>query len=200
MNEPLISIITSPGFSQFAIQLGYFGIFLWFISIDQFTPIPEEVTLLSIGYLCGHGVFNPFLAGIISLTAFLIVDSAYYFLARSGNNFFNKIYKKFHRPYMDKYKKNIEDNLPRTLIILCFIPRMRMFGPISVGLMKLPFPRFILFDFIGISIFTALYISFGAFFHKGLESSNLRHEIFIGAMLVLAIVIFIFIRRAKKEK
>ncbi len=200
MSHDSILLLTSPSFSGFVENLGYIGIFIWFISLDQFTPIPEEITLLTIGYLAAHGIFNPFIAGIVSLVAFLAVDTAYYFLARSGNEFFQRFYKKKHRPFMDKYKKNIQENLPRTLIVLCFIPRMRMFGPITVGMMKLPYKRFILFDGIGVAIFTAIYISLGTVFRKSLELAELKHVIFICAMVGLAVIIFIFMRRMNREK
>ena len=200
MTDWIFQLSDSPGFSEMARTLGYAGIFLFFISIDQVTPIPEEVTLLSIGYLAANGTFNPVVAGAISLFAFLLVDSGYFFLARSGNNFLKKWYEKKHRPFMDKYKRNLHDHLPGTLIVLCFIPRMRMFGPIFCGLLKIKYSRFILFDFIGISSFTALYITIGTIFGHRVRFDDFKDYIIAGAIIVVSGMIALFIQRAKNHK
>jgi membrane-associated protein len=200
MTDLLIFLDDTAGFSEMTRSLGYAGIFLFFITIDQITPIPEEITLLTIGYLSANGTFNPIIAGSISLFAFLLVDSAYFFLARSGNNFFKKIYKKKHRPAMDRYKKNLHEHLPRTLLALCFIPRMRMFGPIFCGLLKIDYKRFILFDSIGIATFTALYIAIGIIFGHTIQFKDFKNYIFAGAIVAVAVIVFFFIRRIRKDK
>ena len=110
MVDWLLNTSDPAGFSEMTGMLGYAGIFLFFITIDQITPIPEEVTLLSISYLAAGGTFNPIIAGAISFLAFLLVDSGYFFLARSGNNFLKKWYRKKHRPFMDKYKNNLHEH------------------------------------------------------------------------------------------
>ena len=89
--KAFIGIIAVSVFSQYSSHFGYIGIFLFFLTIDQITFIPEEVTLLSIGYMASNHIFNPFIAGIVSALAFITVDISYYFLARSGNKFIKKI-------------------------------------------------------------------------------------------------------------
>ena len=66
----LFIILKTPGFTHFIEQFGYIGILLWFLSFDQLTPVSEEISLLAIGYLSAHHIFNPFLAwpGFSSLT------------------------------------------------------------------------------------------------------------------------------------
>lgn len=196
----LLDLSNSPGFSEMTRTLGYAGIFLFFITIDQLTPIPEEVTLLSIGYLAAAGTFNPVIAGAVALAACLSVDTGYFFLVRSGNNFLKKWYRKKHRPFMDRYKNNLRENLPRTLIVLCFIPRMRMFGPIFCGLLKIKYSRFILFDFIGIASFTALYITIGTIFGHSARFDDFKDYIIAGAIIVVGGMIFWFIQRARNPK
>jgi membrane-associated protein len=187
-------------FSQYSSHLGYLGIFLFFITIDQVTPLPEEVTLLTIGYLSSQHVFNPLIAGIVSLAAFLAVDSAYYFLARSGNKFARRIVEGKKSSFISKYKEKFKKHFAPTLLVLCFIPRMRMFGPVFAGIMNLSFKKFLLFDSIGLAAFTALYISLGLVFQAGFHAQmeklgHYRHFIFAGAMIILATLIILFIKR-----
>jgi membrane-associated protein len=195
----LLYIIAVSVFSQYSSHFGYLGIFLFFLTIDQITFIPEEVTLLSIGYMASNHIFNPFIAGIVSAMAFLTVDTSYYFLARSGNKFIKKIMERKKDSLVSKYRKKMKDHFGPTLLVLCFIPRMRMFGPILAGLMKLSFKKFILFDSIGISVFTALYISLGIIFHNTihLHQEKIQHIVFACAMVVLSGIIFLIIKKKK---
>lgn len=92
----------------------------------------------------------------------------------------------------------------KTLMVLNFIPRVRMFGPILAGGMKLSFKSFLLYNSISMVAFTAIYLSLGFVFHESLDKISLKmksvqHIIFIAAMIIIAGVLFIIIRRKQKE-
>lgn len=125
--ELLISSQELPGILNYSSRYGYIGIFLFFITIDQLTPFPEEITLLTIGYLSSNHVVNPILVGIASIAAFLTVDLVYFFWARSGNKFIEKMLAGKKNSMMNKFKKKFNDSFGISLIDLCFIPRMRLF-------------------------------------------------------------------------
>jgi len=202
--EQIGFVLKTPDFSKFVSQFGYIGILLWFITFDQLTPIPEEVSLLIIGYLSSHGVFNPFLAGVFSLAGFLIVDTGYYFLSKRGSSWIKTKTKGFSR-LMKSYETQLKKNTPRAILILCFIPRMRMFAPILAGSMKLSFRRFLLFDTIALALFTTVYLLVGIIFNKSLQkiiskTRGLENIVFFAAVLVLAIIIVAFVRRRKKAR
>jgi membrane-associated protein len=201
--EHLIFITFDKIFTEYS-QYGYIGIFLFFITVDQLTPIPEEITLLTIGYLSSNHIFNPIIAGLISLTAFILVDSIYFFLSASGNKFIKKFLKKRKNHLITRYKEKLKKNFGPTLIVLCFIPRMRLFGPVFAGIMNLSFKKFLLFDLIGLSSFTLIYISLGMIFHTGLHSlmeklGRFQDIIFACAMVFLAIIIFLFVRKTQQK-
>lgn len=186
-------------FESYIAHLGYIGIFIWFTTIDQLTPVPEEGTLLTIGYMAANNIFNPLIAGSISLLAFLSVDIVYYFLARSGNKLITKI-SRGNNKLISNYIDGLKKHMVRSLFILCFIPRMRLFGPILVGSLNLPFKKFLLTDWLALSLFTALYISLGVLFHKTLynllkELELLRHSIFILLVMVIVVLIVIWMRK-----
>lgn len=75
----------------FVITLGYFGLFIYFISLDLITPVPDEVSLLTIGFLCSKGTFNPLVAGAVSLAAFTTIDLVYYYMTGLGNKWSQKV-------------------------------------------------------------------------------------------------------------
>src|SRR5215831_14730402 len=205
MDQCMFELLKIPDFTHFIQQFGYFGILLWFLTFDQVTPIPEEISLLLIGYLCAHHIFNPFLAGSLSLIGFVTVDIAYFHLSKTGSRLIKKKSKTGKSSFITSYKEKLRIHMPRTLIFLCFIPRMRMWGPILAGSMKLSFRKFLLFDGIGLSLFTIIYISIGYIFHASLASlmqkmKGWQYIIFIGALIIIAIIIMILIRKKYRQK
>ncbi len=192
-----------PDISRYASHFGYLGIFLFFISVDQLTPLPEEITLITMGYLTANHLFNPFIAGISAIAAFITVDTVYFFLARSGNTFLEKKVKRKKHFILNKYKKRLKEHFGISLLILCFIPRVRILVPVFAAITHLPYIKFLFFDVLGLIAFTTFYISLGIIFHSGLHSQianleNIQHIIFTIAMLFLSILIIFFIRKTQQ--
>ena len=104
---------------------------------------------------------------------------------------------------MRSYETQLKKNTPRAILILCFIPRMRMFAPILAGSMKLSFKRFLLFDTIALVLFTSVYLVIGIIFHRSLQkiilkTKGLQNIVFFAAILVVAIIIIVLVRKRKK--
>jgi membrane protein DedA with SNARE-associated domain len=193
-----------PNFQEYIKLFGYLGIFLFFITVDQVTFIPEEITLLTIGYLSSHEVFNPFIAGAISCAAFVIVDASYFYLTKKGVKFTKRL-QKIKSKQFKRIGEKLKHDFPKTLFILCFIPRMRLLAPIISGALNIPIKRFLIYDILSLVLFTGTYISLGMIFHKGLSSfhselETLQHIIFAGFVLLVGILILIDIKKPHKDK
>jgi len=202
--DPLFFILKTPGFSHFVTEFGYIVILIWFLTFDQLTPIPEEVSLLIVGYLSAHQVFDPILAGACCLAGFLTIDTAYFFLSKKGNSLIKKRIKGSSK-FMEAYKNKLRTNTPEAILILCFIPRMRMFAPILAGSMRLWFKKFLLFDSIALIVFTTVYLLVGIIFNKSLEkliskTKGLQNIVFFWAVFVIAVSIILFVRLKRKER
>lgn len=183
---------------------GYLGIFVFFLTIDQVTPIPEEISLLTIGFLASKGVFDPFVAGLISLVAFVTVDTLYFFLVRSGRKWTERFRNRRKGSFVKKMETRFSSNFVKTLFVLSFIPRMRMWAPIISSMVKIPYRRFIQYDSFILALFTALYITLGVLFHKGLnlfiaKLETFQNILFFGVMLVATVVIFISIKKRQNQ-
>lgn len=203
--QHLLFLLKTTGFSGFIGRFGYFGILLWFLTFDQFTPIPEEVSLLIVGYLSARGVFHPVIAGVFCLAGFLIIDTIYFFLSKKGSSWIKKKTKGSSSPLMQSIKGKLEKNAFKAIFILCFVPRMRMFAPVLAGSTKLSFKRFLFYDSIPLALFTAIYVSLGYIFNESLQkiirrAKGWQNIIFFAALLIIAVVIILFIRRRKKAK
>ena len=202
IGEQLIFFLKTPVFQGFIEKFGYIGILLWFLTFDQITPIPEEISLLIIGYLSDHQIFNPFIAGAFSLAGFLIVDTIYFFLSKKGSSFIKKKTKN-SSSIIQSYKNKLRTNTPKAIMVLCFIPRMRMFAPILAGSMKISFKKFLVYDSIALAIFTCIYLSLGFFFNKSLyalitKTKDLQSIIFFSAVFLIAVITILFIVKRKK--
>ncbi|HXB13395.1 MAG TPA: VTT domain-containing protein [Bacteroidia bacterium] len=202
MTRELIYVIVSTQLQTYFKQFGYLGIYIWFITVDQIIPIPEEITLIIVGYLASHGYINPFLAGGFSIAAFITVDVVYFLLTKSGNKLIQKITGKTKSPKVNKYRERLKNHTFKTLLILCFIPRMRLLGPVYVALLKIPLPKFLLYDALSLCAFTTVYISLGFVFHESLstlvtKTNSVTDIIFGSAMVLMAVFTVVIIRKLR---
>ncbi len=189
-----------PDLQQEFALFGYLGIFLFFITIDQLTVVPEEITLLSIGYLCSKGVLHPVFAGIFTFSAFIVVDSVYFFLPRANSKWMKRMNKRIDHSRIGALKEQFNKHYGRTILLFCFIPRMRFWAPILSSITGVPYKKFILFDLVGLGLFTTGYILTGMLFHNGLKTLFKDFEagqniLFFGAVLLLGAWIVYEIRK-----
>ena len=196
-------ILLSSQLQGYFSKFGYIGVYIWFITVDQIVPIPEEITLIVIGYLSSQGLISPILAGIFSIAAFITVDTVYFQLTLSGNKLIQKITSKTQGNKTNKYKEQLKNHTFKTLLILSFIPRMRLFGPVFVALLKIPYKRFLLYDIASLALFTSIYIALGVLFHKSLSSlisktQSLTNIIFFSAIGVMVVLTVVMIKKFRK--
>jgi len=200
----LFFILKTPGFTHFVSRFGYIGIVVWFITFDQLTPLPEEISLLIMGYLCVHNVFNPVLAGISSLIGFLIIDCIYFLLSKKGSSFIKKK-TEGSSSFMESYRNKLKHHTFKAVFVLCFIPRMRLFAPILAGSAGLSFKKFLWFDVVALSAFTTVYLVLGIIFNKSLgaaitKTKGLQNIIFFATVALIGVTLIFLIRKRGKNK
>ncbi len=205
MYPALFTLLDSPQFSPFIQHYGYIGIFIWFITFDQITPFPEEISLIIVGYLSALGAFNPILAAACSLLGFFTIDTIYFLLAKKGSSFIRKKTKGLSK-IMERYRQRIKKHSLKAFFVLCFIPRMRLFAPILAGTSDYTYKRFFMLDATALVVFAIIYVSLGYFFSKSLSHliskvNGLQNIIFVsGIAMVAAVVIVFIIRRNNKSR
>ena len=188
-----------PGYIQ---HLSYMGIFLWLLltQLIIIMPIPEEVVLISIGYVSASGVWNPFIAAAIALGTLILSDGIFYFLSRSGNRYVARLVRRSEGGAFAKAEAQMKRNMPRAVFTLTFIPRLRFFGPVLAGMLKLKWPAFLLADASALVIHVFVYTFLGFFFHRSLavlfkNVALLQHVLFIAAIAVVGAIAGVVARR-----
>lgn len=188
--------INSVELGDLITQYSYLGIFLWFIIFDQLTPIPEEVSLLTLGYISSQTSLNPFLCGAVSLIGLLAIDNIYYFLTYKGSRIAKRLFEKHnHSTFLQSLKQKVHDNSWIYLFVIEFIPRFRILSPVIACTSNIGWKKFNLINTTATSVVVVTYLFIGIFFHSSLSHvlkkfETLQHLIF--AIVIISILIFIW--------
>jgi len=194
-----IRVSDIPDFIQ---HLSYMGIFLWFLFTQLIVvmPIPEEAVLLSIGYVSAAGVWNPVIGGAVAAFTLLFADNIFYFLARSGNRYVRRFTGKAEGTLRKKAESGMRRNMPKTVFTLTFIPRLRFFGPILAGALRLRWLTFFAVDAFALSIFTFIYVGLGFVFHKSMAALFRELAVVYHVLVILALIAIVMIAGAVLKK
>lgn len=176
----------------------YFGIFIWFFIIDQTTPIPEELVLMTIGYISHSDIVNPYLAGLMALLGLMTIDNTYFLLATKGNKWIEKAIKKKPGQLLNKFQDQLNAHPVATLFTMSFIPKVRFLMPIIAGLNNITYKQFFLINTSASLLFVGFYLSLGFIFHNSIEHitnqvNSFRNSILGILIIIVAIIMSIYI-------
>jgi len=138
--------------SDFFARYGYWVIFFGVMLENAGLPIPGETILLFAGFLAFHGKIRLLPAILIAIAGATIGDSLGFCLGRYGgtrlvNRFLLRIpwiakrYNDAHRLFL-KYGQ-------WAVFTARFIVGLRVFAGILAGILLMPYPRFLVFNFTG---------------------------------------------------
>lgn len=178
--------------STYIHHFSYLGIFLWFLVFEQFTPIPEEVSLISLGYICKHNHLNLFVAGGFALAGLLIVDNTLFYLSGKGRRFTGKLAQNYDGKLLSELKGELRTHTTRTLIICALLPKVRFLSPILAASSGVGWKQFFVVNTLTTLFYVSGYIASGVFFHQGL-ASVLSHMQTFQHLIFILIITFIFI-------
>lgn len=184
-------------------SLSYFGIFLWFAVIEQFTPIPEEVSLMSLGYIAGHASLSPWLSGVVALLGLLAVDNLLFYLTLKGSKWPKKLIAKVSPKLMGKINNRLKTHSVATVLVLAMIPKIRFLSPIVSAAAMVPWRVFITVNSLATLFYVTLYMVIGLYFHSQMQSvvktlDFAHHGIFIGVMVAISAALFFIYRRVTR--
>jgi membrane protein DedA with SNARE-associated domain len=191
--------------SYYVLQFSYLGIFLWFAIIEQLTPIPEEVYLMTLGYIAVHAGMNIFLCGIAALAGLLTTDNLLFYLALKGNKFSQKLLRKINHELLDKIKKKLQKKAAVTIFIGALVPKLRFFNPLIAGSINIKFKIFFIANALAALLYVAVYMCIGILFHNQLnyilkKLAYVQHGVFIVVMVAIAIFIAVKMKKLVFEK
>lgn len=202
---PFINSMPHTDLTSYITQFSYFGIFLWFMVIEQLTPIPEEVSLMSVGYISGHAVLNPFLTYLAALLGLLVTDNTLFYLSKKGSSFTQGLINHINPMLLEKIKTKLERKPGLTIFIGALLPKLRFFNPIITGTMNFYFRQFFIANTAATVLYVTVYLSIGFIFHNSLSAlitrfDYLKHAMFIALMLLLSALLIFLMRETVMVK
>ncbi len=193
---------------QLVSNLGYFGIFIAMTIESASIPLPSEIIMGIAGFLVYKGEMNLWVAGLAGALGNITGSTIMYLIGVKGGRPIIRKYGKYL--HFDEEKFNSVDKwFSRYGDIVVFIsqllPIVRTFVSLPAGILKVSFPRFILYTFTGAFIWcTALaYVSslFGEHWKRLTEYMKQFEIVLIAAFLgIIAYYVFKYFYKRKKQK
>lgn len=167
-----------PDISVLIDHFPYIGLFILLILGGAGLPFPEDATLILCGFLISHGVVKPVPALIVVYAGLLMADfTLYYFGKKYGSRIV--AHKRFHRILSPERLSKIEVQFYRKGSLFILIGRhlagIRAQLFLVAGVVKMPFPKFLIADAVS-SIFT-MAIMAGAGYAGGSSLQVLRNDV-----------------------
>jgi len=193
--------------TDFFARYGYWVVFFGVMLENGGVPIPGETVLLFAGFLAYQGGIQLVRAIGVAIAGATLGDSLGYTLGRYGGSaFFDRYVKRFKflaRPY-ENSKALFLRHGHWAVFTGRFITGLRVFAGPLAGLFKMPYPRFLLFNFTGAVLWATAIACVGFLF--GNNWDNLVHvvkdihRVTLGLVAVLILVgLIVYLRRRARS-
>ena len=154
------------------VRHGYLVLFAWVLLEQLGVPVPSFPMLLAAGALAGSGRLDFATALLVATLAALISDAFWFaFGLRRGTAVLRWLCKVSLEP--DSCVRRTEDAYTRygekSLLAAKFVPGLGTVAPPLAGASEMPWYRFLLFDGLGVLLWTSSYIAIGYAFTDQLE-------------------------------
>jgi len=153
-------------------RYGYWVIFFGVMLENGGVPVPGETVLLFAGFLAHQGQINLVRAIVTAICGATVGDSLGYCLGRYGGKaLIDKCRKRlgFFARHFERAQNFYLKHGQWAVFVARFITGVRMFSGICAGSFKMPYLRFLVFDFSGAVIWATTICSLGFLFGSNWE-------------------------------
>lgn len=181
-------------------QASYLGIALTLAMTGIIIPIPEEIALVSVGYIAAIGFHSIWLIIFFSIIGILAGDCCVFFLSRHGSPLLQGLMRRINEDTVIRYQKHMEHYAFLTIFLLKFAVGLRLLGIVLAGSLHVKPSKFILAEVAALSIYTPLFILLGYHFHETISSLipdvyAIRHGIAIAVFVAMTLGITYLIHK-----
>lgn len=183
---------------------GYFSVFILMALESMIAPVPSEIVMPFAGYLVLQGRLTMAGAIIASSLGSIFGSLLSYYIGMYGGRAFVLKYGKYllldesHLEWTEKWFNKQGD---KTIFISRFIPVVRHLISLPAGIAKMSMKRFLIYTFIGASIwnFVLLYagLKLGSHWEKIHQYSRVLDIVFIVA--IISFVLYFFWKHYRKK-
>ena len=186
---------------DYAQKFSYLGIFALIVLSGYIVPIPEEVLLLTAGYLAAYTAINIYLVTVVAVLGVLIGDNFLFWLSHyKGSKIVSRLKKRIRKNELLKYERLMKAHIGKTIFMLRFIVGLRFFGPFLAGSMKTKWKTFQFYNLLAVLIYAPTVVFLGYHFHNKFlviltELEIVRHILFALVLIALSYLITLFLRK-----
>jgi membrane-associated protein len=193
--------------TDFFARYGYWVVFFGVMLENGGLPIPGETVLLFAGFLAYQGQIQLLRAIGTAIVGATIGDSLGYTLGRYGGNaFFDRYVKRFKflaRRFEDS-RIIVLKHGHWAVFVARFITGMRVFAGPLAGLFRMPYLRFLLFNFTGAVVWATAIGCLGFLFGNSWDNlvhvAKDFHRVTLGLVAVLVLVgLIVYLRRRARS-
>ena len=176
---------------------GYWAVFAGIAIENTGIPIPGETITIVGGFLAGSGELNYWLVLLTAIAGAVTGDNCGYWIGRIGGwQFLLKLARFFRLPEteVEKAKTKFVDNAAKAVFFGRFITLLRIFaGPIA-GIVEMPYPKFLLYNFMGATVWGAIIVTLAYFVGRIIPLAQLVGYLAqFGVVALLAVIAWIAI-------
>ena len=177
----------------------YLGIAFYYIIFDFVSPISDELSLIVIAWLSHNGLMNVWGGAVMAFLALFTRNVILFYLSRNRTRLINALTERYP-VWMGSYQQKMSKNLVKTVLILTFLPKLRILIPLAAGFGRVEKRKFFIVQAFSMALFISIYYPLGIFFYTGIHSlmesmGDVDQKITIAAMLLFTILLSFFVGR-----
>lgn len=195
MNSLEVPVIKEVVF-LYLLKYGYIVLFFSFLLELMALPLPGELIMSFVGYLCYQGKMNWAISILaVSLGLCSGITIAYFIGRKFGHPIFMKYghYIRLGPKQMEALEKWFEKYGNKVLIAGFFIPGIRHFTGYFAGIIELPLRAFMTYAYLGAFLFAGTFISLGRLLGPDWDQFHDKIEAYIGIIAIIAVIIIVIV-------
>lgn len=194
--------------SHFFEDYGYWVVFFGVMLENAGLPVPGETVLIFSGFLAYHGEVRLGRAILTAIAGATVGDSLGYCLGRFGGAAFFERYVRSFRTLSRQFDRSQALFLKHghwAVFVGRFITGLRVFAGPLAGIFRLPYHRFLFFNFTGAiawaTTFGCVGFLFGSSWERLVRVVQRLHGVILGAAIIVVFVagVFWYWRRRKSS-
>jgi membrane protein DedA with SNARE-associated domain len=201
-----------PGFlNTLAGPLGHYG--LWAIALlilveDFGIPVPGETVLIAGAIYAGSGRLNVVAVGLTAFFAAVAGDNLGYAIGRFGGGALINRWGKYVFLTPERMKKAeafFERHGGKIIAIARFIDGLRQVNGLVAGITEMHWLKFVAYNALGAALWVGTWVSLGYFAGQHITTiynDITRYSLYaaIAAVVIIAVWVFVRVRRHRREK
>lgn len=181
-------------------------IFFIMVSCGLGMPLNGDLIMLFLGTMSGLGKFNLLLLIILCTLGIFIGDAIMHLIGRQvGIKIFRMwpFYKIATPKRIFKALKFSKRYGSKVVFLARFLPGTRCVTVLTSGVFKVPYPKFLLMNFLGLALYCPILISFGYYFISSLNEAKekaLPLLLTLFAIALIGLLVFSFFRAQQQKR